>query len=398
MTDLAPPPLASAELHVLASLLAGLRPDTPRPLAAGDFEDPLHLAIFEAITGGTATHPDTLAIAVPAIDQRTLHALRAIKATAASATETARLLLHTRQRRHIARILKAALNELPAADPDAIALKLAGTLAQSAASQAALPARASAQRLAARVGGSLAPIPTGLPPLDHVLHGGLHKASLSALLARPKVGKSLLVATLAGNLAAAGVATLAISLERREDELERFIMARALGIDAADLAAPPDPLRALAIGEYVEHDRPLWYLHRPGIRIPELRQSILAATLRHRIKVVLVDYLQLITGPDGRPASREQIHSEAAQMLADLAACEDLAIMVTGQLDANGAPRHCDGLLASAAIVTRLHRPERSDLAFLDTIVCNRGPERVAGSPDNPSLVLDLRGPHFRAF
>src|SRR5690606_23682389 len=83
--------------------------------------------------------------------------------------------------------------------------------------------------------GNAPPIPTGISSLDYVLHGGLHQGSLTGIFARFKHGKTLMQATLAHNLEKRGIPTLAVTLERRQGDMERFIAARCLNIDKQDL-------------------------------------------------------------------------------------------------------------------------------------------------------------------
>lgn len=238
-------------------------------------------------------------------------------------------------------------------------------------------------------------IPTGIASLDYCLYGGLHVAQMTAVLARYKVGKSVLMATIARNLEKQGIPTLMVSLERQRGDIERFIVARALGIDARDLDPVGDPEQRAAYDQYIEDKRTLRYVHRPGITIDELRATIIGEVQRHGIKVALIDYWQLITAPNIK-GGREERQAEAGQMIANTAAELDIAALVTAQLSADGTPRGSEGLLASAGIVVKLNRPDNADEGFLQTVVSNKGKPLDKGSPAQPSIELALPGPHFR--
>lgn len=238
-------------------------------------------------------------------------------------------------------------------------------------------------------------IPTGIAALDYVLYGGLHIGQMTGLLARYKVGKSVLMATVARNLEKQGVPTVMFSLERQRNDIERFIIARSLGIDARDLDVANDPQQQAAYDQYLEDPRTLRYVHRPGITIDELRATLIGEVQRHGIKVALIDYWQLITAPSIK-GSREERQAEAGQMIANIAAELDIAALVTGQLSADGNPRGSEGLLASAGIVVKLNRPDNADEGFLQTMVSNKGKPLDKGSPVQPSIELALPGPHFR--
>ena len=240
-------------------------------------------------------------------------------------------------------------------------------------------------------------VPTGIRALDYCLYGGLHVAQMTAVLARFKVGKSVLMATIARNLEKQGVPTLVVSLERQRGDIERFILARALGIDARDLDLAGDPAQRAAYDQYLEDPRTLRYVHRPGITIDELRATIIGEVQRHGIKVALIDYWQLITAPNIK-GGREERQAEAGQMIANTAAELDIAALVTAQLSADGTPRGSEGLLASAGIVVKLNRPDNADEGFLQTVVSNKGKPLDKGSPVQPSIELALPGPHFRDY
>jgi replicative DNA helicase len=237
-------------------------------------------------------------------------------------------------------------------------------------------------------------IRTGIRAVDYVTYGGLHLGQLTGVFARYKVGKTVLMATLARNLEQQGVPTLMVSLERRKHDVERFIVARSLGIDARDLDLRANKDHISAFAEYLEDRRQLWYIHKPGVTIDDLRAMILAEVHANKVRVVLVDYWQLITNP-GSKSSQQEKQQESAQMLADLAATLDISIVVTGQINQEGQPRGGEGILASGGIVIAINRPDEQEDGFVSTMVSNKGPSLSKGDPLHPSISLILPGPHF---
>lgn len=266
--------------------------------------------------------------------------------------------------------------------------------AMEGAQSAAMPAHLVAQQLKQK--GNSQPISTGLSTLDYVLHGGVHLGLLTGIFARYKHGKTLLASTIAHNLEKQAIPTLAFTLERRQGDFERFIAARCLNVDKQDLDFE-DPATASFWEQYCETQRTLYYYHRPGITIDELRSQILAAYFAHGIKVVIVDYWQLIT-IIGTKQSRSEKQWDSAQMLADLASELDIAIIVTGQLNQEGHPHGSEGILAAAGLVIRMQRPDDQEYVFFDALVSNQGPARSKGSPQHPAATIALPGPHFEDF
>lgn len=241
------------------------------------------------------------------------------------------------------------------------------------------------------------PISTGISALDYVSYGGLWPGQLTGLFARYKAGKTTMAATIASNLERDGVPTLMVSLERRKNDIERFIMARALNTDARDLDLEEGGEHSAMLERYLADKRNLHYVHRPAITIDELRAIIISAYHSYGIKALIVDYWQLITNPRARMSQQDK-QQESGQMIADQCSDLDIAGLIMGQLNQEGAPRGGEGILASAGIVHKMHRPGDAEEAFFEPLVCNKGPARGKGAPDEPAVKLVLPGPHFKDF
>src|SRR3546814_14206105 len=138
------------------------------------------------------------------------------------------------------------------------------------------------------------------------------------------------------NLERQGIPTQVITLERREGDLERFIAARCLNVDKQDLNFD-DPHTQSFWEDYCATDRCLHYPHRPVITIDELRSQILSAHFAHGIKVVLVDYWQLIK-IIGTKQTRSEKPYDSDKMLANHATEPDIALVMTGHLLQEGIP------------------------------------------------------------
>lgn len=65
-------------------------------------------------------------------------------------------------------------------------------------------------------------IPTGIPSLDEMLGGGLHRGSLTVIASRPGMGKTSFAMQLAGNITAAGKFVFFCSLEVNESFFNRI--------------------------------------------------------------------------------------------------------------------------------------------------------------------------------
>lgn len=347
------------------------------------------------IDDATINDDIALQIAVPDLDPVAADLIARSNHSRSTVLRARSHVFENRSRSDLRRLYLDGLKALDAADQPASIIAdgtARGIAGLSAAASRSVDAADVALRLRSQE--NSAPISTGIRALDYVTYGGCHCGSVLGVFARYKVGKTVLAATLGRNLEGQHVPTLMVSLERRHTDAERFIIARALNVDARDLDLQGNVHHQAAFEEYQADGRYLRYVHRPGITIDELRAIIMAEVQAHGIKVVLIDYWQLITNPKSS-ASQQEKQQESAQMIADLAATLDIAIVVFGQLNQEGQPRGGEGILAAAGIVVRFNRPEDGEDGFLETMVSNRGPGLSAGNPVSPSISLTLPGPHI---
>ena len=150
---------------------------------------------------------------------------------------------------------------------------------------------------AARAGGSPG-VPTGFLDLDKQL-GGLHPSDLIILAGRPSMGKSALAANIARNAAKEGFGVGFFSLEMSGEQLAgREIAGRC--------QLSPHRLRTGSVNDY-DADRlrgaadhlgglPIFIDDTPALNVAALRTRVRRLKRRHKIGLVIVDYLQLIVG------------------------------------------------------------------------------------------------------
>lgn len=362
------------------------------------FVDRAHSAAWKALLDDRTIDNDvSLQLAVTDLTSQQISKIMASRRGRDTAIRARDYISEQRRIREVRRIASEALTQIEdgtVGSANLIANLIRSAQAIDAAQVASLPANVVASKIHAK--GNSRPISTGLASLDYVLHGGLHRGLLTGLFARYKHGKTLMTSTIAHNLDRDKVKTLVITLERRDGDVERFIVARCLNIDKQDLNLA-DPTTNQFWDEYLSADRSLHYLHRPGITIEELRSQIISAYYAYGIEAVFVDYWQLIRMVGGKE-SRAERQQESAQMLADLASELDIAIVVTGQLNQDGHPHGGEGVLASAGIVVRIQRPDNAEFVFFDTLVSNQGPERSKGTPNAPAAQIAQPGPHFEDY
>ncbi|NYS48670.1 replicative DNA helicase [Streptococcus danieliae] len=177
-------------------------------------------------------------------------------------------------------------------------------------------------------------VPTGYPDLDRMTTG-LHEEELIILAARPAVGKTAFALNIAQNIGSKFGKTVAIfSLEMGAESLvDRMLAAEGL-IDSHSIRTgqlSDEEWRKVTIAQANLATAPIYIDDTPGIRITEIRsRSRKLAKESGNLGLVLIDYLQLITGT-GRE-NRQQEVSEISRQLKILAKELKVPVIALSQL------------------------------------------------------------------
>ena len=198
----------------------------------------------------------------------------------------------------------------------------------------------------------VAPIPTGFADLDNAL-GRLQRGDLFILAARPSLGKSTLAMNIARNAAGQGAVAAVFSLEMSSEQL-------ALRLLSAEAEVDSHLLRLGLLGESATNrvmgaigamsDLAIYMDDSPAQTVMEMRSKVRRLHTNRGVDLIIVDYLQLITGrQDNRGENRVQELSEITRQLKALARDLNVPVIALSQL--------------SRAIEQRPdHHPQLSDL------------------------------------
>jgi len=225
-------------------------------------------------------------------------------------------------------------------------------------------------------------VPTGFVDFD-IKTAGLQPSDLIVIAGRPSMGKS---AFALGMAEYAGVVekvpTAIFSLEMSKEQLvQRMICAHAR-VDAHKvrtgyLATSDWPRLTAAAGKLSE--APIFIDDTPGISVMELRAKARRLKSHHDIKLIILDYMQLMRGTAGIE-SRQQEISEISRSLKALARELNVPVIAISQL--------------SRAVESRTdHRPQLSDLREsgaieqdADVVVLILREEYYTATPDNQGI------------
>jgi replicative DNA helicase len=220
-------------------------------------------------------------------------------------------------------------------------------------------------------GGEMVGVPTGFTELDK-LTNGLHPGQLIIIAARPAIGKSTLGVDIARAASIKhGLASVIFSLEMSRNEIVMRLL-------SAEAQVPLHHMRSgtmsdadwskLAAKMGTVSEAPLFIDDSPNMTLMEIRAKCRRLKQRHDLRLVIVDYLQLMTSGK-RVESRQQEVSEFSRSLKLLA--KELGVPVIAISQLNRGPeqrvdkkpmlsdlRESGSLEQDADMVVLLHRED----------------------------------------
>ncbi|MBO6015722.1 MAG: replicative DNA helicase [Lachnospiraceae bacterium] len=204
---------------------------------------------------------------------------------------------------------------------------------------------------ASKTQGNVTGIATGFLDLDYRT-AGMQPSDLVLIAARPSMGKTAFVLNIAQHVAFKQKECVAIfSLEMSKEQLVNRMFSLESGVDAQKLRTGQlmdDEWEKLIEGADTIGRSKLIIDDTPGISISELRSKCRKYKLEHGLKMIIIDYLQLMSG-SGRSDSRQQEISDISRSLKALARELNVPVLALSQL--------------SRAVEQRPdHRPMLSDL------------------------------------
>ena len=171
-------------------------------------------------------------------------------------------------------------------------------------------------------GGIVSGVKTGYRDLDK-LTSGFQKGDLVILAARPSVGKTAFALNVANNSSYNSKEAVAVfSLEMPAEQLVTRLICCAGSINNDSLKTgsilKENPNKYYAAADKVMHDN-LYIDDTPGIKVGEIAAKCRRLKQDVGLKLVIIDYLQLISGPNNSKESRQQEVSDISRALKLLA-------------------------------------------------------------------------------
>lgn len=243
--------------------------------------------------------------------------------------------------------------------------------------------------------GQLSGVPSGFWKLDQKLDG-FQFGEMTLIGARPSIGKTAFAASVVDAACLqAGVPTLFVTLEMSSEALMRRMFSTSGGVDAG----------LLRRGTYEKRDEermgaflpkvskaPLYFLDLPGgTPHPVITAAARRHVRKHGVKLVIVDYMQLIGAPGKHEKRTYEVGSASTAMKA-FAKSSGVALVVMAQLNRESekgekrAPRLADlgdskQLEQDADCVILLHR-DRGEPVGPATLIVSKQRDGETGAVD----------------
>ena len=228
---------------------------------------------------------------------------------------------------------------------------------------------------AAKNDGSISGIPSGFHDLDKIT-SGWQTPDLIIIAARPAMGKTAFVLSMAKNMAIDRSIPIAVfSLEMSNVQLVNRLIMNVCEIEGEKIKTGKmnkEDTKRLNTKINIMKGKPLYMDDTPSLSVFELRSKARKLVREHGVRMIIIDYLQLMNAQGSSFGSREQEVSIISRSLKALAKELDIPIIALSQLNRGvesrqgieGKTPQLSDLRESGAIeqdadmVCFIHRPE----------------------------------------
>ena len=215
-------------------------------------------------------------------------------------------------------------------------------------------------------------IQTGLTDLDDMI-GGLPIGGFAQIWARPSMGKSGFIRTIARILAVAGTPIGIVSIEEKERKIATNAVSAHGGVNSWRMQK--NQLNAQEMSSSLEainelYNAPFFVADKPA-KLSEVEAAATLMVHRHKCRVVFVDHIHLINGEIGRHENRTQEITKISGALKAVAKRLNVCIVAACQLNRStergkelpptlSSGRDSGALEQDADLIIGLHREDQN--------------------------------------
>ena len=227
-------------------------------------------------------------------------------------------------------------------------------------------------------------ISSGFKSLDD-LTGGWQNSELILLAGRPAMGKTSLAVSMISNIACKhGIPAAFFSLESSKEHLTNRFCSVICGISRRKIKERninEEEKRRFDDNIISLLEAPLYIDDTPGLSELELRDKAQKLVREFGVKIIIIDYLQLMNAKGVIVSSRQEEISYIVRSLKDLALELNIPIIVTCQLNRSVSRDGIEG-----------KRPQLSDLRESDSLEQDSDMIVFAHRPDYYNIYMDANG------
>lgn len=246
---------------------------------------------------------------------------------------------------------------------------------------------------------------THIPTLDAKLAGGFRDGQLVIIAARPSVGKSSLAQQIALTHAQDGIPSAFFGMEMSNIELTNRTVANIgrVGIGGLKTGRLEDHEWS-RVTEAVERlsSLPLLLLDQPSMTLGDVSSQARKLVRKHKVKTLVVDYLQLMRGPSGKDRDRRVELEEITRGMKQLAKQLGITIFLLSQLNrsveqrTNPRPvmsdlKECGAIEEDADVILALWTARKGDGSDLKGCAILKNRDGETGD-----VALHFEGPYQR--
>ena len=225
-----------------------------------------------------------------------------------------------------------------------------------------------------RSGKAITGVPSGFVDLD-ALTSGFQASELVVVAARPSMGKTAFCLNIAANAAAEGQGVAIFSLEMSKEALVQRMLTATARVDSHRVrqgTLRDSDFTQLARAAGLLQTYQVWIDDTPSITLLEMRSKARRLKIDSDLKLVIVDYLQLMRSPEYKE-NRVQEISDISRSLKALARELEIPVIALSQLSRASEQRGGErkpilsdlrdsgAIEQDADLVVFIHRPEYYD-------------------------------------
>ena len=178
------------------------------------------------------------------------------------------------------------------------------------------------------------PVLSGFSYIDH--NGGLKAGNFDVVAGRTSNGKTAFATAIAVNVAKQGVPVMVFGFEMTNMQVASRIMSMESGVPVKKVEFPDEEAQLLQVNSHLPAKAlPLYFDRSRKTDVDMLLANIRSSVADLGVRVVVIDYLQQLTGKLG---NRREVLSDACVRLKNLAVELDITIIALSQLARSDDP------------------------------------------------------------